>query len=164
MQPIEVIVSRFWLNVERHHADACWPWAGPRQHGYGIFWDGERNRPAHQMALTYATGESRPMGFDTCHSADCATALCCNPRHLRYARHGENTQDSINAGTHAVRKLIASDARDIRVRHSLGARPARLAEQYGVREQTIQRIIRGERWSTAGGPIKTKKEAANASS
>lgn len=154
-------VSRFWLSVAVRRLtdgspdiDTCWLWTGYVEQGYGRFYDGARMRPAHEMALTYFSGEERSIGLDTCHN--CNTPLCCNPHHLRFDTRASNVADMLAAGTHnPKRKLSDNDVRVIRERAEAGASGKTLAATYGVSQGLITEIIRGNRRLGAGGPIRT---------
>lgn len=149
-------VTRFWMSVDRSAGDdACWPWtAYADEAGYGYFYDGDRMRPAHEMALTYATGEVRLERLDTCHA--CNNPPCCNPSHLRFDSRRSNVADMMAAGTHVTtRKMSDDDVLLIRERAAAGATGRTLAQQYGVSEGHLTEIIRGRRRSGVGGPIRT---------
>ncbi len=75
-------ITEFWMNVSIADDEVeCWPWTGYKEDGYGrFFWDG-RMVGAHELALTFTTGEVRAPGLDTCHR--CNNPICCNPHHLR---------------------------------------------------------------------------------
>lgn len=152
-----VRVTEFWSFVDRKHPNVCWPWMAYQEDGYGRFFFGGRMRPAHELALTFATGEVRGESLDTCHS--CNNPICCNPRHLRFDTRASNVADSIKAGTFSYppRKLSADDVRTIRDRAALGARQKDLAAQYGVVPATVSMVVRGLRWPDAGGPITNRK-------
>lgn len=59
-------VSEFWQSVDISDDDQCWPWLGYAEKGYGRFFWQRRMVGAHELALTFTTGERRPDGFDTC--------------------------------------------------------------------------------------------------
>lgn len=151
----EQLVTEFWFNVHICASDVCWWWTGYVEEGYGRFFDGERMRFAHDLALEWYSGEPRPEGFDTCHS--CNTPLCCNPWHLRYDSRQSNVDDMMAAGTHVPGTIKLSDdqVRMIRERAAAGAAGRDLAEQYGVSASLITMIVRGTKRASAGGPIRT---------
>lgn len=150
-----VSVSRFWRNVDVRENNQCWPWTGLMDRkGYGVFtWHGCR-RPAHEMALSFTTGELRLKGLDTCHSCD--NPSCCNPHHLRFDTRAGNVADMIERGRNAPRrKLTDEDIVTIRQRRANGARQKDLADQFGVTNGQISMIVRGVRRPNVGGPIES---------
>lgn len=154
------MVSRFWMTVDMGGDDACWPWKGYSEEGYGKFYDGDRMVGAHELAVRWSTGEIRLPELDTCHS--CHNPICCNPAHLRYDTRQSNVDDAIRAERHArgvtngQSKLTEEDVLLIRRRSAAGATGRLLASRYGMSESSITMIIRGKRWSHVGGPIKTE--------
>jgi len=59
-----VTVSRFWRAVDVSAADQCWPWQGDTdKNGYGVFFYLGRIRGAHELALSFSTGEARTEGI-----------------------------------------------------------------------------------------------------
>ncbi len=109
---------------------------------------------AHELAVTFTTGELRHPDLDTCHS--CGNPICCNPSHLRFDTRASNVDDMLRHGTHnPVRKLSDEDVRTIRARASAGATGKTLAGEFGVSQSLITSIIRGHKRPDAGGPIRT---------
>lgn len=155
-----VDVSRFWSLVGRRDSSECWPWLGDTdRNGYGIFfWHGRRHG-AHELALSFQTGEARADGLDTCHSCD--NPFCCNPKHLRFDSRASNVADMVMRGR-AVKpgaKLTAADIVTLRERRAAGARQKDLAEQFGITDGQVSMIVRGLRWADAGGPLQARKAA-----
>lgn len=61
-------------------ADECWEWAaGTAGKGYGQFWNGERQMPAHRWAYEFLVGPV-PAGLQLDHL--CRNPRCVNPAHL----------------------------------------------------------------------------------
>lgn len=151
-------VTEFWANVNRGREWDCWPWTGYQEDGYGrFFWEG-RMFGAHELALTFTTGERRTPGLDTCHS--CNKPICCNPNHLRFDTRASNVADMVAAGTvrNGSTRLDAARVELIRERYSRGASQHRLALDFEVSEPMISAIVRGRRWPKAGGPITTERK------
>lgn len=152
-----VDVTRFWGLVQRKGDDECWVWQGDTdRNGYGVFqWHG-RIYPAHELALSFATGEVRHPQLDSCHSCD--NAPCCNPRHLRFDTRLSNVTDMISRGRQGKSgKLSPEQVVLIRERRAAGARQKDLAEQYGISGGQVSLIVRGIRWPELGGPIETER-------
>lgn len=154
-----VTISRFWRMVTvPGTADACWPWSGDTdEDGYGVFYYKGKRKQAHELALSFSTGEQRPAGLDTCHSCD--NPPCCNPAHLRFGTRQDNVDDMWGRGrgvageAHPMARLTNSLVREIRERRAGGARQIDLAAQYGVSSAYISDIVNGLVWQDAGGPI-----------
>lgn len=152
-----VTVTRFWASVQKSGNDECWDWTGDvDQNGYGIFFYHEKKRPAHELALSFSTGEQRLERLDTCHSCD--KPACCNPAHLRFDTRQSNVDDMILRGRQGRQgKLTDQDVITIRERRNAGARQKDLAEQFGVTDGTVSMIVRGIRWPNVGGPIESDR-------
>lgn len=154
-----VTVSRFWRMVAAGGPTDCWRWLGDVDGcGYGVFTYRGIRRAAHELALSFSVGERRAEGMDTCHSCD--NPPCCNPAHLRFDTRRSNVADMVARGRNrnGSSRLTADDVRAIRTRRALGARQKDLAEQFGVSDGQISMIVRGVRWKSAGGPIRSEKE------
>lgn len=156
----EARVTAFWNHVDSTGGpDGCWLWTGYAEKGYGAYWFRGRMYGAHELALSFTTGEARPDGFDTCHSCD--TPLCCNPSHLRFDTRLSNVHDSIERKRHAHgagnggAKLTEADVLNIRERAAAGAKFKTLAAEFGVSPGLVSGIVHGKRWTHVGGPLKT---------
>lgn len=158
---VAMSVTRFWDLVDRRTSGGCWEWLGDvDRNGYGIFYWRGRRVGAHELALSFATGEKRGGNLDTCHSCD--RPSCVNPKHLRFDTRSANVADMINRGRRArTGRLSDSDVLLIRQRRAAGARQKDLAEQFGVSDGQISMIVRGIRWPEVGGPIETKRNQYN---
>lgn len=155
-----IAVSRFWrcVQVERDPG-ACWEWLGDRdRNGYGVFQYHGRRRPAHELALSFSTGEQRLPNLDTCHACD--NPPCCNPAHLRFDTREANVGDMKRRGRGAngSTRLTAQDVEVIRARRLAGARQVDLAADFGVSGSLISQIVNGKRWKL---PATNTQEATN---
>lgn len=151
-------ITSFWMQVDIGAPDECWPWTGYIEKDYGRFYFGDRMAFAHELALTFSTGERRHPLLETCHSCD--NPPCCNPAHLRFDTRQGNVDDAIERDRHARgernghAKLTEADVVLMRERHALGATGRSLARDFGVTEGLVNSIVRGLRWKRAGGPIR----------
>lgn len=153
-----IAVTRYWALVAVAEADECWPWQGDTDaNGYGVFhWRG-RMRRAHELAVSFTTGEKRPDGFDTCHSCD--NPPCCNPSHLRFGTRQSNVDEMYARGRASVgerhhgARLTAAQVQEMRERRANGAIQKLLAADYGISEAYVSEIVNGLAWAEAGGPI-----------
>lgn len=153
-----IAVSRFWRLVETGEPSQCWPWRGDTDKaGYGVFFFHGKKYGAHELALSFTTGEKRTKHLVNCHSCD--NPGCVNPFHLRFDTPKSNVDDMYLRGRNVnpSAKLTEADVVAIRERRANGARQKDLADQYGVTDGTISMLVRGERWKDVGGPIEKER-------
>lgn len=148
-----ISVTRFWSLVDKRGEHDCWPWLGDfDKDGYGIFVFGGRRYGAHELSLSFTTGEKRISQLDTCHS--CNTPFCVNPKHLRFDTRKSNVADMIQSGRARYAKTFPDEViRIIRERRNNGARQIDLAEDFGVSSAYISQLVRGIKRPDAPGPI-----------
>lgn len=153
-----VRVTEFWRNVAICDDDECWLWTGyVNKDGYGEFFFAGEMQGAHELAVTFSTGEIKDPALDTCHSCD--NPPCCNPGHLRFATRLENVADAVQRGrvrsgeAHPFSRLTKAIVTEIRVRRANGALQKTLAADYGVSYAYISEIVNGLVWRDADGPI-----------
>jgi hypothetical protein len=108
-----------------------------------------------------------------------------NPLHLFLGTQGDNNRDMVGKGRHWMQRpdhpesslerwgrehpelktrgekhgqTKLTDARvvEIRERHARGEVQSKLAEEFGIAQITLSRIVRGESWKHVGGPIVTR--------
>lgn len=71
----------------------------------------------------------------------CRVRSCCNPEHLKPVTHVENIRESPRI------QLSMEKARQIRQLHAeRGLRIADLARMFGVRDQTIYKVLTNQNW------------------
>lgn len=143
------IESRFWSYVDKSGGpDACWPWTGTIDKGYGVLTirvgDGRRVIGAHRLSLNLA-GVDVPDGMHACHHCD--NPQCVNPRHLYAGTPLDNVHDALNRGRH-YQALTEDDVRELRRRYvpyKIGYRV--LAKEFGVGDMTVRDAIHGITWA-----------------
>jgi hypothetical protein len=161
-------VVRFWslVAVPREQGDlfggwgdACWLWRGDalKEKGYGRMRVRGHTIPAHRISFALANGVL-PAGMLVCHHCD--NPLCVNPAHLYAGTHQDNVRDMWARGRalaqtrperlargerHARCKLSDEAVREIRELRSAGMSTKDLARRYGIREDSLRRILRGSR-------------------
>lgn len=153
MRMNETALARFWAKVHKS-ADGCWVWFGCRgQNGYGNFAPSGFGSKAsvHRFSYEAAYG-AIPEGFLVLHRCD--NKLCVRPGHLFLGTHQDNARDMVSKGrsrkgeTHHAARLTREDVAEIRRRYAQGGITHRaLAQQYGVGQMQICRIINGVRWA-----------------
>lgn len=157
MRQVARRVTEFWSNVDATGGpDVCHLWTGyVNEDGYGMFfWDG-RMVGAHELAVTFTTGEIRLPELDTCHSQNCVTRLCCNPAHLRFDTRQSNVDDAVAMGRNHrfPRRLDDATVCLIRRRREAGANQDDLAVHYDISASYVSQIVNGLARLEAGGPI-----------
>lgn len=147
------LAERLWRKVEKGTADECWEWQGKRStKGYGLIARGSRDMRsdrAHRVAYEVARGPI-PAGLFVLHHCD--NPPCCNPSHLFLGTAADNTADMMRKGRgrlpglkgqdHPRARLTDEDIADMRAAYQAGQLTQReLAEDYGVREQYVWRLV-----------------------
>jgi hypothetical protein len=78
-------IDRFMAKVDK--TDTCWLWTGGTAKGYGAFYDGTRQVPAHRWLYEYMNGVlTSVLVIDHL----CENKACVNPEHLEAVSHPEN--------------------------------------------------------------------------
>ncbi len=159
---------RFWRKAEIVLLDDCWKWLGTKdRRGYGRLNLGRRGHGiAKAHRVSYALHFGDPGDLEVCHRCD--NPACVNPNHLFLGTHADNMADMAQKGyrkgiydgpTHRNRgekngqsKLTEDDVQKIRTAATAGEKSQRqIAKEFGIRRQTISRIVRGECWSYLRG-------------
>ena len=155
-RPRTALEVRFWRKVRVGSVDECWPWLGwTNEKGYGVtgVYQG-KNLPhrrvyAHRVALELSAGRGLLEAECACHSCD--NPSCCNPAHLFVGDRAENNADMRgkcrheHGERHHAARLSEDDVRAIRA--ARGRTQSELAEQYGVGQSVISRVLAGKAWS-----------------
>ena len=150
-------VTRFWTLVSPKSGGDCRLWLGDTDRdGYGIFTMDDGRFPAHELALTFTTGEVRADHLDSCHSCD--NPPCCNPDHLRFDTRKSNVQEMVSRGRHGTGPKLMTDqqVQEMRIDRQNGAPIKVLAARYGVSESGASMICSGKKRQGAPGPITRK--------
>lgn len=144
-------MDRFWSKVDRRGDDECWPWLASvrrKDEGYGAFYLNGRHQPASRVAYMLTYGDIPP-GVVVCHRCD--NPPCCNPAHLFLGTPQDNDADRVAKGRQArgsrngYAKLTERQVWAIRQLRSIGAKPAWLAERFGVTPVYIWSLCTGHR-------------------
>lgn len=151
---------RFWRNVRKSRG--CWEYGGSGRVDYRTIHldtrDPSSGVGAHRFSWELHFGPI-PEGIYVCHKCD--NPKCVRPNHLFLGTNEENQRDSYSKGrsrlqrggirhpvgeAHHAHKLTAEQVKEIR-RAYAGKNGQLLAEQYGVRRVTINRIVRRMIWT-----------------
>jgi hypothetical protein len=115
----------------------CWVWQRGKSHrGYGLMWNGTKKVTAHSAMFEKHHGPV-PDGMQLDHK--CRRRDCCNPWHLEIVTPQENTRRGLST------KLTDADVQAIKDAAAIGTPFKRLAEQFGVSDTQIRRVVRGQR-------------------
>lgn len=131
--------TRFWSRVSK--TESCWLWNGANDGRYGfIRYQGKQLR-SHQFSWILHHG-ILPTGAQVLHKCDVTN--CVNPAHLFLGDHVANMRDKAAKGR-AGRVLTKDKVIAIRAL-SKQFNQYVLAEQFGVDQSLISRILKGELW------------------
>lgn len=137
MKPMQ---ERFWLKVEKHGEDDCWPWLKYRnEDGYGKVYLAEFGKilGAHRVAYFLTHGE-----WPLVVGHKCDNPPCCNPAHLFDTTPKGNVEDRVakgRPGNQTTRKLSHEQVRWFR--ENIGKRSVRsMAKELGVSHTVLFQI------------------------
>lgn len=155
--------ERFLEKVTVRSGDQCWLWNGAQSgSGYGQFWDGSRNIPAHWFLLP-----KRPQKkLEACHKCD--NKLCVRPSHIFIGTRSDNMQDCVSksrlrphngclamlkvrkihrgVNNHEC-KLTQAQAMEAKHCPRIHGAASRMARDFGVSVGLICDIRDGKRWT-----------------
>lgn len=147
------LLRRFWSKVDIRGEDDCWEWQAYRKPtGYGQF---TLRKGVFITASRASLAMTAPLGpgVHACHHCD--NPPCVNPRHLFPGTGRDNALDCSRKGRtnrsrgedHRSARLTEDQVRyvlsvDVSERGTM----ARLAAEFGVRHDTIGKIVRRQNW------------------
>lgn len=137
------VMERFMENVDEN-----WQWAGGKTtKGYGRFWVKNKTKRAHRVSYELFNGPIDDC-MDVLHSCD--DPGCVNPEHLHLGdalmnakeRTERNRANSPQGTKNGNSKLTEDQIIAIRKMYSNGYFQKDIAKTFGVKQNTISRIVR----------------------
>ncbi|HEX2243748.1 MAG TPA: HNH endonuclease [Gammaproteobacteria bacterium] len=122
----------------------CLEWQGnwTTHNGYGRVTFKQKKLLAHRIAYEAYKGPV-PSGMQVMHSCD--NRRCCNPDHLSVGTGQDNTNDR-KAKDRMGFKLTTADVVEIKRLCQSGISQTTVANQFGVLQSQVSRIMTGKRW------------------
>lgn len=158
--------ATFWRYVDSSAGpDECWPWTGARQaSGYGRLRRGplgdRHSLIAHRVAYELTHGDGSAEGLLVLHACD--RPWCCNPAHLMAGTHVDNMRAAAARGRLLPRGSLPSFV-PVAIRRGAAQRlgagisehavTAWAVTHFDVNYRTAERIIRGDTYPDAPGPV-----------
>jgi hypothetical protein len=142
----EVLLNTFLTDT------GCLEWQGKRLKNYGYITHKSRHIAVHRLTCFLAHGEPS-LGDLALHSCD--NPPCVNPEHLRWGTQLDNMADSKARNRRFITRGIKNgrskldDKKVIAIRAIYGTGPTtiEIAELYGISNQLVSRIVKGEAWT-----------------
>lgn len=123
--------------------EPCWIWQlSNNAQGYGNVSIKHRTGRAHILSCEVKYGRRAHKGEVVRHL--CNNPPCCNPCHVVFGSHKDNSRDSLLHGTSKNFKFDPDSVRHVRASKKTNAE---LAKQYGVHRRAIYNIRTGKTWS-----------------
>ncbi len=161
-----VLIDKFWKNVDKKSDNECWMWIGNRSARYGkMGYKYKIYRPHRFSYMIHNKLDTIPEGMCVCHKCD--HPFCVNPDHLFLGTQLENIEDKVkknrcqhmNGETNGNAKLKDDDIIQIRELYADGMfSQKQLSDKFGVTSPMIGFIVRGENWKEVGGRITRKNK------
>lgn len=144
--------ARWLAEHVDYQGNECLTWPFQRgTRGYGLAPFEGRLTTVQFAMCTLAHGPRPTPHHQAAHSCGKGHEACGNPRHLSWKTQTENMADQLAHGTrahgerHGRSKLTAEQVAEIRA-IGRAERQIDIAGRYGVRRETVGKILRGEKW------------------
>ena len=148
-------LDRFWSKVDVNpDTTVCWEWRDKlNKGGYGDFSisDGGKSSSfrAHRVSLFLATHKQ-----DLVARHQCDNRACCNPHHLEWGDHQDNSDDKMSRNrchpacgeNHGMSKLKVPQVLAIREAYKDRLSPSYIAEKFNISVRQVYRIVSHENW------------------
>lgn len=103
-------IYRLLASIQFAGQDDCWEWQRSRSmRGYGVLYVGRDELKATHLVLALEGSERPSPAHNALHSCD--NPPCCNPKHLRWGTHRENSADMMARGRHNPSGLAVAHRR-----------------------------------------------------
>lgn len=169
----QLLIDRFWAKVRVLGPDDCWEWTANKNKGYGQLKVPKTRKDvrANRLSLMIRDGvwNSDPKKI-ACHTCD--NPPCCNPNHLFWGSHQDNSDDKISKGKHGGRPQhgilnaackINEDTIKAIIRYcKRGMNNKEISAMFNgaITHSMVSRIRLGKSWThLTGGPITRKYES-----
>lgn len=143
--------KKFLLDHVSYTGDDCviWPFARNAKGYADINFAGMKEMLAHRVMCVLAHGEPPEPHLEAAHSCGKGTGGCINPRHLSWKTRTENISDKMAHGTQIWGEKVhfakLTFAQALRAKYTKEP-PEKLASQFGVLPETIEKIRAGITW------------------
>jgi hypothetical protein len=150
-------LRRFEAKCIPEPMSGCKLWfGGCNEHGYGVFWNGERLEKAHRFAYR-AAGHVLWTCEDLRHHCD--TPSCVEPAHLVPGSTQENVNDMwrrrravvLHRRGTAQTQAKLTDEKATAIRARRGENQRKLAAEFGVSQRLVWNILHGKNWTRPSG-------------
>lgn len=158
-------LDRFLSRIDK--TGSCWLWMGSNNGRYGLVprrgWGPDRIL-AHRVSWMIHNNKPIPDKLVVCHACD--VPRCVNPNHLYVGSQSDNIRSSWERGERrnvTTRKLVHTDAINIRHLVGLGIRRADVAAAFGITVQHVASVLNWKAYKHARrqAQIRKKGEAVN---
>lgn len=141
--------ERFWARV--HKTNTCWEWLGhvSGHAKHGVIKIGQRSVRTHRYSWEIHHGD--PGDMRVLHTCD--VGWCVNPDHLYLGTDQNNRRDQeergrirhLYGGDNPASKITNQQAEEVRAAYIQGAMQQDLADQYGIHQSQVSRIVNDRR-------------------
>jgi len=166
MKRLQQIEDRLEKYIDK--SGDCWLWTkGAFNYGYGRLSIGKSKQVrAHRFMFEMVYGEI-PIGMNVLHKCD--NPACVRPKHLYLGTQKDNVKDMLHRGrggyksfqgeSHWASKLTMEKVKQIRdLWNKGGVYQKTLAEQFGVSQQVISKVVNYKTWLKNGTTLVTLKD------
>ena len=122
--------------------NGCWICTshGRDRDGYSRLMINQKTTGVHRFVYARTHGS---ISNDVVVRHKCDNPTCINPDHMEIGIQSDNVRDSLKRNRHSLQKLTTNQVIEIK-KSDAGSKE--LSERYGVNQDQINRIKRGDRW------------------